>query len=162
MLEIFLLVFFFFFTKCKVVKPALTQTKVSFLLNSPPSLPLSVNSTATAEAGSQASCVTCASLLCLQGMNFIVGYLLIVTRDEEKSFWLLEALLGRILPGDLCSHPRRSPGHMSFKPVEHFLILSSARTTVEKQVDVRLKLHQIFGFLTTHIVLLNQPLTKRS
>lgn len=33
-----------------------------------------------------------------QGMNFIVGYLLIVTRDEEKSFWLLEALLGRILP----------------------------------------------------------------
>uniref|UniRef100_W5MUJ4 Growth hormone regulated TBC protein 1a n=2 Tax=Lepisosteus oculatus TaxID=7918 RepID=W5MUJ4_LEPOC len=33
-----------------------------------------------------------------QGMNFITGYLIIVTKDEEKSFWLLEALLGRILP----------------------------------------------------------------
>ncbi|XP_059926879.1 growth hormone-regulated TBC protein 1-A [Gadus macrocephalus] len=33
-----------------------------------------------------------------QGMNFIAGLLLIITRDEEKSFWLMEALLGRILP----------------------------------------------------------------
>ncbi|XP_062258058.1 growth hormone-regulated TBC protein 1-A-like [Platichthys flesus] len=33
-----------------------------------------------------------------QGMNFIVGYLIIITKDEEKSFWLMDALLGRILP----------------------------------------------------------------
>ncbi|XP_063315677.1 growth hormone-regulated TBC protein 1 [Pelobates fuscus] len=33
-----------------------------------------------------------------QGMNFITGYLLLVTKDEEKSFWLLDALIGRILP----------------------------------------------------------------
>ncbi|KAI1899680.1 hypothetical protein AGOR_G00064270 [Albula goreensis] len=33
-----------------------------------------------------------------QGMNFISGYLIIITKDEEKSFWLLDALLGRILP----------------------------------------------------------------
>lgn len=33
-----------------------------------------------------------------QGMNFIAGYLIIVTKDEEKSFWLMDALLGRILP----------------------------------------------------------------
>uniref|UniRef100_A0AAY4C770 Growth hormone-regulated TBC protein 1 n=1 Tax=Denticeps clupeoides TaxID=299321 RepID=A0AAY4C770_9TELE len=33
-----------------------------------------------------------------QGMNFIAGYLIIITKDEEKSFWLLDALLGRILP----------------------------------------------------------------
>ncbi|KAF7212276.1 growth hormone-regulated TBC protein 1-A [Nothobranchius furzeri] len=33
-----------------------------------------------------------------QGMNFVAGYLLIVTKDEEKSFWLMDALLGRILP----------------------------------------------------------------
>ncbi|XP_062866667.1 growth hormone-regulated TBC protein 1-A [Trichomycterus rosablanca] len=33
-----------------------------------------------------------------QGMNFIAGYLLIITKDEEKSFWLMEALLNRILP----------------------------------------------------------------
>lgn len=32
-------------------------------------------------------------------MNFIAGYLLLVTKDEEQSFWLMEALLGRILPG---------------------------------------------------------------
>jgi len=32
-------------------------------------------------------------------MNFIAGYLLIITKDEEKSFWLMDALLGRILPG---------------------------------------------------------------
>jgi hypothetical protein len=31
-------------------------------------------------------------------MNFIAGYL-IITKDEEKSFWLMDALLGRILPG---------------------------------------------------------------
>nr|XP_020463599.1 growth hormone-regulated TBC protein 1 [Monopterus albus] len=33
-----------------------------------------------------------------QGMNFIAGYLLIITKDEEKSFWLMDALLCRILP----------------------------------------------------------------
>ncbi|XP_068591736.1 growth hormone-regulated TBC protein 1-A-like isoform X3 [Cebidichthys violaceus] len=33
-----------------------------------------------------------------QGMNFIAGYLMIITKDEEKSFWLMDALLGRILP----------------------------------------------------------------
>ncbi|XP_053311209.1 growth hormone-regulated TBC protein 1 [Spea bombifrons] len=33
-----------------------------------------------------------------QGMNFIAGYLILVTKDEEKSFWLLDALIGRILP----------------------------------------------------------------
>ncbi|XP_076016652.1 growth hormone-regulated TBC protein 1-like [Genypterus blacodes] len=33
-----------------------------------------------------------------QGMNFIAGYLIIITKDEEQSFWLMDALLGRILP----------------------------------------------------------------
>ncbi|XP_034042226.1 growth hormone-regulated TBC protein 1-A-like [Thalassophryne amazonica] len=33
-----------------------------------------------------------------QGMNFIAGYLIIITKDEEISFWLLDALLGRVLP----------------------------------------------------------------
>ncbi|XP_042281359.1 growth hormone-regulated TBC protein 1-A-like [Thunnus maccoyii] len=33
-----------------------------------------------------------------QGMNFIAGYLIIITKDEEKSFWLMDALLDRILP----------------------------------------------------------------
>ncbi|KAF7656390.1 hypothetical protein LDENG_00041900 [Lucifuga dentata] len=33
-----------------------------------------------------------------QGMNFITGYLIIITKDEEKSFWLMDALFGRILP----------------------------------------------------------------
>ncbi|KTF89637.1 hypothetical protein cypCar_00014073 [Cyprinus carpio] len=33
-----------------------------------------------------------------EGMNFIDGYLLIITKDEEKSFWLMDALLGKILP----------------------------------------------------------------
>lgn len=41
----------------------------------------------------------CVSPFCLQGMNFIAGYLLIITHEEEKSFWLMDALLGRILPG---------------------------------------------------------------
>lgn len=39
------------------------------------------------------------SLFGLQGMNFIAGYLLLITKDEETSFWLMDALLGRILPG---------------------------------------------------------------
>ncbi|XP_062958653.1 growth hormone-regulated TBC protein 1 isoform X1 [Cynocephalus volans] len=33
-----------------------------------------------------------------QGMNFIAGYLILVTKNEEESFWLLDALVGRILP----------------------------------------------------------------
>ncbi|KAL0963513.1 hypothetical protein UPYG_G00307420 [Umbra pygmaea] len=33
-----------------------------------------------------------------QGMNFIAGYLIIITKNEEKSFWLMDALIGRILP----------------------------------------------------------------
>ncbi|XP_062833351.1 growth hormone-regulated TBC protein 1 [Anolis carolinensis] len=33
-----------------------------------------------------------------QGMNFIAGYLILITRNEEQSFWLLDALIGRILP----------------------------------------------------------------
>ncbi|XP_059823750.1 growth hormone-regulated TBC protein 1-A isoform X2 [Hypanus sabinus] len=33
------------------------------------------------------------------GMNFIAGYLLIVTKDEEKSFWLLDSLIKKIVPG---------------------------------------------------------------
>ncbi|OCT95362.1 growth hormone-regulated TBC protein 1-like [Xenopus laevis] len=33
-----------------------------------------------------------------QGMNFIAGYLILVTKDEEKAFWLMDALIGRILP----------------------------------------------------------------
>lgn len=32
-------------------------------------------------------------------MNFIAGYLIIITKDEEKSFWLMDALLARMLPG---------------------------------------------------------------
>ena len=33
-----------------------------------------------------------------QGLNYIAALLLIVTRDEEKSFWLLKALAERLLP----------------------------------------------------------------
>ncbi|XP_077436656.1 growth hormone-regulated TBC protein 1-A-like [Vanacampus margaritifer] len=33
-----------------------------------------------------------------QEMNFIAGYIIIVTKDEEKAFWLMDALLGTILP----------------------------------------------------------------
>lgn len=32
-------------------------------------------------------------------MNFIAGYLILITKSEEESFWLLDALVGRILPG---------------------------------------------------------------
>lgn len=34
-------------------------------------------------------------------MNFIAGYLILITKSEEESFWLLDALIGRILPGML-------------------------------------------------------------
>jgi len=44
-------------------------------------------------------CLMESSLSWFQGMNCIAGYLLIITRDEEKSFWLMDVLIGRILPG---------------------------------------------------------------
>ena len=31
-------------------------------------------------------------------MNFIVGLLLLVTKSEEDSFWLMKALLEKLLP----------------------------------------------------------------
>lgn len=39
------------------------------------------------------------SFFSFQGMNFIAGYLILITKNEEESFWLLDALVGRILPG---------------------------------------------------------------
>ncbi|XP_054974012.1 growth hormone-regulated TBC protein 1 [Sorex araneus] len=33
-----------------------------------------------------------------QGMNFVAGYLILITKNEEEAFWLLDALVGRILP----------------------------------------------------------------
>ncbi|XP_061743411.1 growth hormone-regulated TBC protein 1-A-like isoform X2 [Nerophis ophidion] len=50
-----------------------------------------------------------------QGMNFIVGFLLIITKDEEKSFWLMDALLGRILPDYY------SPGMLGLKTDQEVL-----------------------------------------
>ena len=45
-------------------------------------------------------------------MNFIAGYLILVTKSEEESFWLLDALVGRILPGTL--NPRGKSGTVAF------------------------------------------------
>uniref|UniRef100_A0A2K5IFX6 Rab-GAP TBC domain-containing protein n=1 Tax=Colobus angolensis palliatus TaxID=336983 RepID=A0A2K5IFX6_COLAP len=36
-----------------------------------------------------------------QGMNFIAGYLILITNNEEESFWLLDALVGRIVPENI-------------------------------------------------------------
>lgn len=33
-----------------------------------------------------------------QGMNYVAGLIILVLRDEEKSFWLLVCLLNEILP----------------------------------------------------------------
>jgi len=34
----------------------------------------------------------------LQGLNYIAGLLLLITKNEESSFWLLRALVEKILP----------------------------------------------------------------
>ena len=34
----------------------------------------------------------------MQGMNYIAALLLLIVQDEEKSFWLLCALIDEILP----------------------------------------------------------------
>ena len=33
----------------------------------------------------------------LPGNEFTAGYMILITKNEEKSFWLLDALVGRIL-----------------------------------------------------------------
>ncbi|XP_040123218.1 growth hormone-regulated TBC protein 1 [Oryx dammah] len=38
-----------------------------------------------------------------QGLNFVAGCLILVTESEEEAFWLLDALVGRILPADYYS-----------------------------------------------------------
>lgn len=35
---------------------------------------------------------------CFQGLNYVAGLLLIATKDEEQSFWLLTVLIRNILP----------------------------------------------------------------
>ena len=35
----------------------------------------------------------------LQGLNFISGILLLVVKNEEKVFWLMDTLVNDILPG---------------------------------------------------------------
>ena len=39
-----------------------------------------------------------------QGLNYVVGLLLLVTRNEEQSFWILKCLLENILPDYYCSN----------------------------------------------------------
>ena len=34
----------------------------------------------------------------LQGLNYITGLLLLITKDEESSFWLLKTLVDKMLP----------------------------------------------------------------
>ena len=45
----------------------------------------------------------------MKGLNFIAGLLLLIIKDEEKVFWLMDTLINHILPGILhqltmCSH----------------------------------------------------------
>ena len=35
----------------------------------------------------------------MQRVSFVKGCLILVTKSEEEAFWLLDALVGRILPG---------------------------------------------------------------
>ena len=34
-----------------------------------------------------------------QGLNYIVGMLLLITKDERMSFWLIVEILERLVPG---------------------------------------------------------------
>ena len=38
--------------------------------------------------------------LCLfQGLNYIAGLMLLIVRKQEVAFWLLDVIVGKILPG---------------------------------------------------------------
>jgi len=43
-------------------------------------------------------------MMVTQGLNFIAGLLLLVIKDEEKTFCLLNTLLNNILPGNCLSN----------------------------------------------------------
>lgn len=68
-----------------------------------------------------------------QGMNFIAGYLILITKNEEESFWLLDALIGRILPGMLKTH---IVVYWSFA-----FILSLLSSQFLEVLDVKMDLH---------------------
>ncbi|XP_017375246.1 growth hormone-regulated TBC protein 1 isoform X3 [Cebus imitator] len=53
-----------------------------------------------------------------QGMNFIAGYLILITNNEEESFWLLDALVGRILPENIFRTRKLIHGHCRQTPRE--------------------------------------------
>lgn len=73
-------------------------------------------------------------------MNFIAGYLILITKNEEESFWLLDALIGRILPGMLkmCI--------MVFIYWSLAFILSLHSSLVSEVLGVKIDLHRLKFF----------------
>ena len=39
----------------------------------------------------------------VQGMNFVAALMLLIVKDEERVFWLMDTLLNEILPGQSSS-----------------------------------------------------------
>uniref|UniRef100_A0A452GLM0 Growth hormone-regulated TBC protein 1 n=1 Tax=Gopherus agassizii TaxID=38772 RepID=A0A452GLM0_9SAUR len=76
-----------------------------------------------------------------QGMNFIAGYLILITKNEEESFWLLDALIGRILPDYY------SPAMMGLKTDQEVL-----GELVRKKVPAVAELMDRHGVMWTLIV----------
>ncbi|KAG8137535.1 hypothetical protein E2320_004774 [Naja naja] len=70
-----------------------------------------------------------------QGMNFIAGYLILITRNEEESFWLLDALIGRILPGLINSSCDPIPMSLRISKVNNPISLTSvSKKTTERNI----------------------------
>lgn len=40
-------------------------------------------------------------VLLFQGLNYIAGLMLLIVRKEEVAFWLLDVIVGKLLPGIL-------------------------------------------------------------
>ena len=52
-------------------------------------------------------------------MNYVAGMLLLVTKDEEKSFWLMKTLLEDLLPDYYC--PNLAGLLTDFKVLTHLI-----------------------------------------
>ena len=82
-----------------------------------------------------------------QGMNFVVGMLLLIVKEEEKVFWLMDTLMNNILPSKYNILPSKYNILSSKYNAVHskYNAIPSKYSTVHCKYNAILSKHSIFS-----------------